>query len=120
MRRLIANNTSIEQYIEIEEQIKDDTLKSRYLRQQATMEFNVAKKIVNLINTAPTNHLIYKVYNWLLDGTLDINWEINDLISQTIYLLKEDGTLIDYCPDNTMKYKTMNQAMTGNDYYKVQ
>lgn len=112
MKRL-CSNMSKELRIEIEKQIEDNTLKSRWLRQQATQEFNTAKILVNLLCLAPTNDLLYKIYNYFLDGHLDINKDINVLIDDCIDLLVAENIIsrIEY---NEPRYNSINQALTGN------
>ena len=116
MKRLIANHVSKEIHEEVNEQIKDNTLKSRWLEQQATEEFNLAKKIVNQLPIAPTNNLIYKIYNDIKNGKYNdvINDDIN-IISNYIYdSLKRQGIIFDYRPNNTRKYEHINDVFTKN------
>lgn len=116
MKRLVANHVSKEMHKEVNEQIKDNTLKSRWLKQQATEEFNLAKKIVNNLPIAPTNNLTYKIYNDIKNGKYNdvINSDIN-VISYYVYnALKKQGVVFDYRPDNTRKYEHINDAFTKN------
>ena len=116
MKRLVANHVSKEMHEEVNEQIKDNTLKSRWLKQQATEEFNLAKQIVNNLPIAPTNNLIYKIYNDIKNGEYNdvINSDIN-VISNYVYdTLKKQGVVFDYRPDNTRKYEHINDAFTKN------
>lgn len=116
MKRLVANHTSTEMHIEVNEQILDDTLKSRWLKQQSTPEFNLAKKIVTYLPIAPTNNLIYKIYRDILNGVYDEvkNDDFNEILKFTINLLIQQGILIDYHPDNTRNYEYINDALTKN------
>jgi len=121
MKRLVANNTSTRMHKEVIEQLRDNTLKSRWLKQQATEEFNLAKKIVNFLPIAPTNHLIYKIYNDIINGKFDTIGDINCLIEnfeQTLHfaedMLKKQGIIFDYRPDNTRRYEHINDAFTKN------
>lgn len=121
MKRLIANHTSTEMHVEVNEQIMDDTLKSRYLKQQSTLEFSLAKKIVNHLPIAPTNNLIYKIYRDILNGVFNdvMSSDFNEILNFTINLLKRQGIMIDYLPDNTRKYEHINNALTKNAKFNL-
>lgn len=126
MKRLIANHTSPRMHKEVIEQLRDNTLKSRWLKQQTTEEFNLAKKIVNFLPIAPTNHLIYKIYNDLVNGKFNEIGDINYLIEHFEHTLSfakdmliKQGVIFDYNPDNTRKYEHINDAFTKNAQKKL-
>jgi hypothetical protein len=119
MKRL-SNHVSPAMHEEVIEQMCDNTLKSRYLKQQATNEYLLAKRIVTYLPIAPTNNLIYKVWCDIEAGYYDFLNDIFDndnfaiLLDTTREHLIQQGILFDDIPDNTAKYLNINDALTGN------
>lgn len=114
MKRLIANHVSPEMHEEVNEHIEDTTFTSRWLKQQSTEEYLLAKKIVNFLPIAPTNNLIYKIYFDLKNGKYKNLNNFEDLLNEVRNTLILQGILIDYLPDNKMKYEHINDAFTKN------
>lgn len=120
MKRL-ANHVSTEMHDEVNNQILDNTLRSRWLKQQSTNEFSLAKKIVNYLPIAPTNNLIYKIYKDILDGHYKELGDIDYLYSNFYKTLEfsknmliEQGIMFDNYFKNNKRYKSINDALTKN------
>jgi len=100
MKRLIANHTSPEMNILVDELVSVDSLTPNWTKLQADPNWNLATNIVNNLPTAMNNQLILKVYKDIVNGLYnDIPKE--DYLQYTINLLKSQGILFDYQPQKS-------------------